>query len=207
MNLIVISHPENLKNELELVNALFEAGLNRFHLRKPNVQTAVLTDYLKKLNPVFLNRVVIHNNFELLCNFAVAGFHFKQQNIEWIKYKGLKHKSYSAHSFGEIIRLNSEKFDYIFLSPIFNSISKPGYTKGFEDKQLREFLFSGMATNPIVALGGLDEENIEKARNIGFSGVAVMGSLWNPLQKGGSVNQLVDKFLRMKKIWQPDLIH
>jgi thiamine-phosphate pyrophosphorylase len=206
MNLVVISSPDDLQNETCLVNALFEAGLNRFHLRKPFASTEVLNNYLLKLHPDYWNRVVIHYNFELLNKFPVAGFHFNQHNLEWIKYKGLVHKSYSAHSFEEIIWLNATKFNYIFLSPVFDSISKPGYTKQFTSGSICEFMKSGKARNSIVALGGIDEENMEEVKSMGFSGAALMGAIWTPLQNRESVNCIVDKFFKMKEVWQTNLM-
>ena len=42
MELIVISSPEDIKDEVSLINELFAAGMKRFHLLKPNIGLAKL---------------------------------------------------------------------------------------------------------------------------------------------------------------------
>jgi thiamine-phosphate pyrophosphorylase len=74
--------------------------------------------------------------------------------------------------------------DYIWLSPIFQSISKPGYQKKWDIPQLKESIKSSPV--PVFALGGLREENIAIAAEMGFHGIALKGTLWestDPVQK------------------------
>ncbi len=131
MKLIVISPPETLPGEIDFVNTLFKQGLTKFHLRKPNVPSTELIQYLQKIDPEYISNVVVHYDFEMLRHFPQVGFHFNQYSLSLLSYKGFTHKSYSAHSFREILGLNAEAFDYIFISPVFESISKPGYYSGF----------------------------------------------------------------------------
>jgi thiamine-phosphate pyrophosphorylase len=200
MKLIVISPPENLEGELNLVHAMFEAGLTKFHLRKPNMPTQDMIDYLQKIDPAYIKNVVVHYNFEVLRHFPGVGFHFNQFSLSWLSYKGFAHKSYSAHSFREVMGLNMESFDYIFISPVFESISKPGYSSDIDLSQLKDFIASGCSTNPIVALGGVDENNIDSLKNMGLYGAAVLGAIWTPFQKGVTISDLVDKFLKIKQV-------
>ncbi|HEX2935921.1 MAG TPA: thiamine phosphate synthase [Bacteroidales bacterium] len=206
MKLIVISPPETLSGEIDFVNTLLKEGLTKFHLRKPNLPTADLIQYLKKIDSAYISNVVVHYDFEMLRHFPQVGFHFNQYSLNWLAYKGFTHKSYSAHSFREILRLNTDAFDYIFISPVFESISKPGYYAGFNLKQIRDFTASGCCVNPIVALGGVDENNIASLQDLGLYGAAVLGAIWTPFQAGASASFLVDKFLRMKQVCQPDLM-
>lgn len=57
----------------------------------------------------------------------------------------------SLHSLQELSE-DLQGLDYAFLSPIFDSISKPGYTAAFDAEALRDAL--SKATCPIIALGG-----------------------------------------------------
>ena len=57
----------------------------------------------------------------------------------------------SLHSLQELSE-DLQGLDYAFLSPIFDSISKPGYTAAFDAEALRHAL--SKATCPIIALGG-----------------------------------------------------
>ena len=98
-----------------------------------------------------------------------------------------------------------EKYEYAFLSPIFDSISKVGYKSKFSH-ELHEFTrnklekISVVSGKKIIALGGVDEDKIEICRQLGFAGVAVLGAIWN------SENPQ-EEFLRIKeKCQKKDLV-
>ena len=98
------------------------------------------------------------------------------------------------------------KYEYAFLSPIFDSISKAGYKSKFSDRLYNFLLFHPELINTvngknIIALGGIDEDKIELARKAGFAGVAAVGAIWNNKNP-------VEKFLRIKaKCEKKDLAH
>ncbi len=88
------------------------------------------------------------------------------------------------------------KYEYAFLAPIFDSISKAGHKSKFSDRmtrfvKMKPELTSAVHGKNIMALGGIDEDKIALVRKIGFAGVAVLGAIWN------SKNPL-DKFKRIK---------
>ena len=49
------------------------------------------------------------------------------------------------------VRREGAGYDYVFLSPIFDSVSKQGYQAAFEPAELRALL---PAPCPVIALGG-----------------------------------------------------
>ena len=67
---------------------------------------------------------------------------------------------------------------YVFLSPIFNSISKQGYASAFTPKALFEAKQKGIINEKVVALGGITAANINKIKSYGFGGVALLGDVW-----------------------------
>ena len=83
----------------------------------------------------------------------------------------------SCHSLEEL-SAHKAKFDYLFLSPIFDSISKKGYSGRFTREQLLEARDNGLIDKKIIALGGITAGNIPIIRELGFGGVAVLGSVW-----------------------------
>ena len=85
--------------------------------------------------------------------------------------------SVSCHSLEEL-SAHKAKFDYLFLSPIFDSISKKGYSGRFTREQLLEARDNGLIDKKIIALGGITAGNIPIIRDLGFGGVAVLGSVW-----------------------------
>ncbi len=80
----------------------------------------------------------------------------------------------SAHSVEAVIRAAEAGADYVTLSPIFVTESKPGYGPPLGLSAL------GLARRaprsvPVLALGGLDESNLAACLAAGAAGAAMMG--------------------------------
>ncbi len=78
--------------------------------------------------------------------------------------------SRSLHSVEEIAGV---KEDYVFLSPVFPSISKPGYGGSLNLEELKV-----VVNRKVIALGGITEERLPIVERIGFGGAAMLGAVW-----------------------------
>jgi thiamine-phosphate pyrophosphorylase len=70
------------------------------------------------------------------------------------------------------------------LSPVFDSKTKGNYQSNFKEYNLTSSI--QRSNYNVVALGGVDSENINKAFNMGFWGCAFLSTLWenkNPVEK------------------------
>ena len=81
----------------------------------------------------------------------------------------------SAHNPDEVRFALAEGADYVTLSPIFASSSKPGYGPALGLAGLRDTAEN--VAIPIVALGGIDARNARRCLAAGAAGVAVMGAV------------------------------
>ena len=89
----------------------------------------------------------------------------------------------SAHDLGEARSAAEAGADYVTLSPIFESVSKPGYGPALDLTVLR--MVASHLPIPVLALGGIDADNARTCLSVGASGIAVMGSVMratNPLE-------------------------
>lgn len=80
----------------------------------------------------------------------------------------------SAHSLEDVARAGSQGADYVTLSPIYKSRSKPGYGPALGTAALQEARRSGV---PVLALGGINPERTGDCIAAGAYGVAVMGGV------------------------------
>ena len=185
---IVLSNPTEIENEFGQVNTLFERGLTHFHLRKPDFSKQEVEEYLKNIEPIYLKRVVLHSHHELIKKYNLKGIHLRSTDLQVLSKdalqtlaKDLQKRGFTAsaslHSFEEIESLPC-RLDYAFLSPIFQSISKQDYPSAFSKEDLVNFFQQRKSTTPIVALGGVKEENLATLQQIGFAGIALLGSIW-----------------------------
>jgi len=181
MEIVLISPPNYMDGEIDLIHKMFEHGLRVFHLRKPGFNSNQLAEYLDRINPEFYSRIKIHNFFEFLERYRLGGIHIpvamteKSNIIDVKKHKNISISS-SFHTFDELKRKN-EHVDYAFLSPVFDSISKKNYKGKFDYNELPEVL--AQSNIRIIALGGCKAENINQIKQLGFSGAAVLGAVWN----------------------------
>ena len=77
----------------------------------------------------------------------------------------------SAHSLAEVRAAREAGADYVTLSPIFLTASKPGYGPALGLAALGE----AAALMPVVALGGIDIEKASACFMFGAGACAVMG--------------------------------
>lgn len=175
--IVIISYPEQLENEASLINQLFEAGILIFHLRKPNATEQEVKTMLEQIKPEYRERVVLNQFYHLSEEFGIHRFHFstdrrnKGEHNDWKKEGNVL--STSTHSFEEYKKLDC-CFDYAFLSPVFDSISKPFYKKVQFEVNRNE-----KSEIELIALGGIEAANCRKLKNTGFDGIAVLGGVWN----------------------------
>lgn len=202
MRLIVISSPDKFDSELKLIPKFFDCGLEVFHLRKPKFSYRRMNKYLSLFPREYLDKVVIHSHFRLAFKYKLRGVHVsekrkKKKFLTWLRVKimkilrpGLAITS-SFHSISDLLR-DKKNYQYVFLSPVFDSISKKSYRSSFNEGVLKKALAD--TPHPVIALGGVKAENIYKAKEFGFAGVAVLGSIW------GEDKEPVKNFLKIRDI-------
>lgn len=177
MKLAVITTPTFFGGEEELVRRLFDSGLERLHLRKPGATREELARFLDSLRASDRARIVLHDHFRLCLRYGCAGVHLNSRNPSLpAELEGVS-VSRSCHSLEEL-EAWKESCNYLFLSPIYDSISKEGYGSAFPREELEKARESGLLDSRVYALGGVSLEHIDELRGLGFGGVAVLGALW-----------------------------
>ena len=172
MKIIVITSPKPVKDECCICNSLFAHGLELLHLRKPGGSYEEYETFIRQIDPHYRKRIVIHDHYELAQKYPLRGIHLKSGEGEKASQYADLNISISCHSIEEIQSL-SFRPSYCFLSPIFDSISKPGYKSVFP--QIPDLTAIDI---PVIALGGITPERLSICRNASFQGVAVLGYLW-----------------------------
>ncbi len=197
MKIILLSTPSFRDREIDVAVNLFQMGLEIFHLRKPGFSVQQTREYLERIPVAYHSRIILHHHHRLADSFGLMGVHFteslrieKSRKIPEIRQQRPRiHLSASFHNMSDIMLLGSI-FDYVFLSPVFDSISKENYKAAFDPDDLKAFLKS--APVKVIALGGVEEKRIETVRALGFDGAAVLGAVWN-------AENPVNAWLKIKK--------
>lgn len=203
MKLIVISSTRKNHFEPEIVTQLFKNGLEIFHLRKPEFSQKEMERYLNLIPEEFFNRIMIHSCHRLAVKYNLRGIHLTRRHRRekfktWLKIKYIKTKkpgiklTASFHSL-EMLFEDQGNYDYVFLSPVFDSISKGNYQSKFSGHNLKVIL--SKTKHNVIALGGVDIDKIDKIKEMNFAGMALHGAIWES-------DQPVDKFIKINEACQ-----
>jgi len=206
MKLIVISSSTLMENEARLITRLFEMGLETFHLRKPKLSTKLTKELLNSIPKHFHNRIILHSHHNLARTYDVKGVHLtklhkKKTWSTWYNLRIIKIKkpsiiiTSSYNTIGNILEpANKYHFSYVFLSPIFDSLTSR-FQGGFTEFSLKSALAKSKLK--VIARGGVDSSCIERARDIGFDGIALYSHMWKAKDPVAEFNSVVEKFMEL----------
>lgn len=176
MKWITITSPEFLSGEATFISKLFLQGLDLLHLRKPEASLEAYKQLLLQIPEQWHSRIVLHEHFELAEEYKLHGIHLNRRcSVVPNAYHGSI--SCSCHTIEEVITQKDSK-NYVFLSPIFDSISKVGYHAAFSPTSLKQAAVENVIDEKIIALGGITANNIPLVKEWHFGGVALLGDIW-----------------------------
>lgn len=170
MKLIAITTPDFRQGEDLAICRLIDNGWQRVHIRKPDATRDQLAELIKKIPEKYYDALTLHDHFDLAIKFGLGGIHLNRRNpLPPLNWKGLI--SRSCHTIEETILYS--RLDYLTLSPIFDSISKPGYKSKFSRVQLKN-----INLKKIYVLGGVTFSHLNQLEDIGFKGAAILSEAW-----------------------------
>jgi thiamine-phosphate pyrophosphorylase len=197
--LVIISYPKAIADEANIINDLFDEGLKILHLRKPGIAVDDLSSLIEKIKPQYHHQIALHQHHEIATDFGINRLHFTEPMRKELSEEKLMQLKWTNNILSTSIHQLAEYknlvpwFDYTFYGPLFNSISKQGYTSTIPD----DFVFPVQLNHPsVIAIGGIDATNIKKAIDMQFHGVAALGTIW---QKPGESTQ---QFKALQKAWK-----
>jgi thiamine-phosphate pyrophosphorylase len=190
---LIITLPFLLKNEAQALQELVSRSDSPLHIRKPETSSIELCRLLEQIP--HRETLSIHHLPQIGQTFQLGGFH---THFPQVVAHSARFLSCPCHSIQQAREVSG--VDYLFLSPIFNSISKAGYSSTFTPEELSLQLPS--ISTPTVALGGICRQNIGQLRAWGFAGAAVLGDLWVHDQRKIHIKETLQRFDQLCKLWQ-----
>lgn len=166
----VITSPGDVADEAAKLAVLLDAGVDYVHVRKPSWSLPEVRRLIEEMPYRLRKRVILHGHFELLNDMNLGGVSLNRRNPHAPSTALVT--GVSCHSVEEA-RENASR-DFILLSPVYPSISKPGYAPG-EDLLHSTDSLRGIKA---IALGGVRPENFAELREAGFFGAALLGYVW-----------------------------
>ena len=179
--LLVISDRRQARRPLEeLAEAIFAGGCRWLSLREKDLPAAERRALLRSL--VTLGRrwdatVTVHEDVDAAVMSGAAGAHLPSSRSPAAARLRLPDGliGASAHSAAEASALLDSGADYVTISPVFPTASKPGYGPAIGLDGLAGIV--AQIPGPVIALGGITAANAALCLSAGASGVAVMGEV------------------------------
>lgn len=155
-----------------IVEGLTSGRFWRVHIRKDSPEEA--RTLLRALPPGLYHSLSLHNATATdVRDFPGIGVHLTGRTpVPPAGFGGTVSKS--CHNLTELAEFRG---DYAFISPVFDSISKPGYLAAFTPGELADAGRRGLLDRA-VALGGVTPGRIPELRAIGFRAAAMLSAAW-----------------------------
>lgn len=170
MRLIAITRPCFFEGEHNAICSLIDRGWWRIHIRKPDADPASMARLLAAIPENYRHAISLHDHLHLADEYGLGGVHLNMRNprppLHW---HGMV--SRSCHSLEEVALYS--RLDYLTLSPVFDSISKPGYKSRFDLSDL-----DPKSLHNVFALGGVTHSLLPQLSAAGFAGAAMLSEAW-----------------------------
>lgn len=177
--MILVITPENIvPNESEIINQMFQDGLDLLHIRKPFISKEEMTAFINSIDESFYGQLVLHGHYDLGKSYGISRFHFREEDRKEGKYTLFMNGNTISTSVHEITSYNilEKEWEYAFISPFFPSISKKGY--GINSTVIESLKERNNPDVKLIALGGIDSCRIQEVFDLGVDGVALLGAVW-----------------------------
>lgn len=172
MKLIAITPPTLRPGEEHDICRLLDRGWARVHIRKPEADARDVAAMLGRIPPRYRASLSLHDHFDIAAELGIGGVHLNARNpLPPDGWRGTV--SRSCHSIDELERYAS--LDYLFLSPVYDSISKQGYKGRFSPDALAA---AGVNLERVFALGGVTYGRLTELCRAGFGGAAMLSEAW-----------------------------
>lgn len=161
---------------------------------------AILNDaaLMRKLFPAEDSRLIMNDRADLALLAGFDGVHVGQKDLSaddacsvvgderWV--------GVSTHSPQQVIDANQTCCDYIAYGPIFPTASKdnPDPTVGLAGLRAARAL----TRKPLVAIGGITQENCRAVLDVGADSIAVISALL-PVSGGQGTRQIAEEFIAL----------
>jgi thiamine-phosphate pyrophosphorylase len=193
--LVISDRRQAIRPLMEMAEAVFAGGCRWFSLREkdlPAIERCALLGALVALGRDCGAAVTIHDDIDTAIETGAAGVHLPSGSRPAAARarfpRGLI--GASAHSADEAAELLHGGADYVTVSPVFLTASKPDYGPALGLDRLARIV--ARVSGPVVALGGITAENAASCLSAGAQGVAVMGEVMRASDPRAAVAGILD---------------
>lgn len=188
------------KELVETIEEAINGGVSIVQLREKDISSLEFFNVAKVVKEVtdkYNVPLIINDRIDIALAVDAAGVHIGQSDMPCniarkILPKG-KIIGVSVHSVDEAIKAKEEGADYLGCGAVFSTSTKSDVTTLSIDK-LKKIKKS--VDIPVVAIGGINENNISKLNGVGIDGVAVISAIIVKENPKKAAEEILEKMKR-----------
>lgn len=182
-----ITHHNDLYNHIEGAIAALEGGCKWIQLRMKDTPLDEVKQAALILKPLCIKHkaiLIIDDYVELVAELEVDGVHLGKNDMPVSQAREFLGEKYiiggTANTYEDIVNLTRQGADYIGVGPFRFTTTKQNLSPIIGIDGYRNIVArcrqEGIAT-PLVAIGGIEENDIDPIMATGISGIALSGSI------------------------------
>lgn len=189
----------------DTVRLALKGGVRTVQLREKGLTTHKLYSLANELKGITLDfeaNLIINDRVDIALAVEANGVHLGWQSLPFSIVRELlgteKLIGVSTHNRKEALQAQDFGADYITFGPIYNTPSKVGLLEPTGPGEIQNL--KREIKIPIIALGGINEDNIKDVLDNGADGVAVISSIMSAENPERATICLSNKIKEFKKI-------
>lgn len=158
---------------------IITAGVKIIQFRAKNLTDKELVNHALKLRNLTQNiTFIINDRIDIVLMVEADGVHLGQDDIPIVlARKLLKDKiiGISTHNLEQAIKASKEEIDYLAIGPIYQTTTKKKAISPIGTEIIQEI--KKIVSIPVIAIGGINEKNIDEVIKAGADGIAIASGL------------------------------
>lgn len=186
LSLYLVTNRERLKLEI-FFNFILESikgGVTIVQLREKETSAQEIMLIGKKLllllKPLRIP-LIINDRVDVAHAIGADGVHLGQSDLPPSEARAILGKEaiigLSVESLSQAKAAAEEDIDYIAASPLFHTTTKSNYSEPWGLNGLKQLC--AISPHPVIAIGGIHENNVKEIMACGAKGVAVVSAIFN----------------------------
>ncbi len=170
------------KKLTNIIEQAIEGGVGTVQLRERDLSTSDLYSLAKEIREITERKganLIINDRVDIAIAVDADGVHLGWQSLEIDIVRRMigqdKIIGFSAHSLKEAERAGNSGADYVTISPIFDTVNKDYFIKPLGVGEIGKI--KEQINIPVIALGGINENNVNVVLKNGADGIAVISAV------------------------------
>lgn len=186
---ILMTNPYQINFELNTINDMFDLGLDRLIISKPEFDTRALEKYILKINPQHHSKLVLIEELKLAEKYKVAGVLISKNQIFNLFYNPFIFNPFmkrnphievyqKVKSVQEMDEMD-KRVNRVLIYPTFNDHYKQNIIQFFDSNSLEQRKNRHILA---FAMGGVTPERFAEMNQYKFDGFVMHSTIWRNSQ-------------------------